>query len=315
MARRGFLILLGVQAAAFWPVWGWAAARVRGGDADEIVALLAAAAALLVAPRVHERAGLQTLPLPRSVDALALRKRQAPLAAPAAVRGGARHHAHETSEIPVRVLVLPTLFTIAYAASAALGAPPLLRAMVASCALLATWSAWRWGARPHPAALGLVLLALPALPTAQFVLGFPLRVAAGEIAARMLRLCGLAVVRDGVSLRLGERLVGIDAPCSGVNMLWMALLLALVLAALGGVSTARTAALASAAALLAVAGNGLRAASLFFTESGIVALPGGLSAESVHGPLGVVSFALAVAPLVWLSLRGQRAAERNRGVA
>jgi exosortase/archaeosortase family protein len=263
MARRGVLILLLVQAAAFWPVWGWAASRMRAGDADEIVALLAAAGALLVAPRSR---GL-------------------------------------SSSEGARLLLAPTLLTLAYAGAVAIQAPPLLHAMVASCALLATWCAWRWNAHPHPAALGLALLALPALPTAQFVLGFPLRAAAGEIAARLLQLCGLAVEREGVSLRLGERLVAIDAPCSGVNMLWMAVLLALVLAALGGASTARTALLVTTAAALAVAGNALRAASLFFTESGIVALPAGVRAESVHGALGVVAFALAAGPLVWMAFR------------
>jgi len=273
MARRRILILLVVQAAAFWPVWGWAAARVGDGDADEIVALVAAAAALLIAPRSRDVTPLGSAPAV-----------PAPRAAPI-------------------LLVFPTLLTLGYALAAALAAPPLLRAMVAACALLATWCAWRWNASPHPAALGLALLALPALPTAQFVLGFPLRAAAGELAARLLRLSGLAVVREGVSLRLGERLVAIDAPCSGVNMLWMVVLLALGLAALGRASTMRTTALVSAAAALAVAGNALRAASLFFAESGVLELPAALRAAWVHAGLGVVAFAVVAAPLIWIALR------------
>jgi exosortase/archaeosortase family protein len=290
MARRGVLILLLLQAAAFWPMWGWAASRVREGDADEIVALVAAAAALFITPRSAR--------LGRGVARPNARRECAVLAAP-------------TSSVAVSSLVLPTLLMFGYAAAAASSAPPLLHAMIASCALLATWCVWRWNARPHPAALGLALLALPAMPTAQFVLGFPLRAAAGEIAARLLRLCGLAVVREGVSLRLGERLVAIDAPCSGVNMLWMAVLLALVLAALGGASTLRTTSLVTMAALLAVAGNALRAASLFFTESGILALPAGVRGESVHGALGVVAFAIAAGPVVWMALRWSPAERRT----
>jgi exosortase len=273
MARRSILILLVAQAVAFWPVWGWAAARVGEGDADEIVALVAAAAALLIAPRSRDVTPLGSAPAV-----------PAPRAAPS-------------------LLVFPTLLTLGYALAVVLAAPPLLHAMVATCALLATWCAWRWDARPHPAALGLALLALPALPTAQFVLGFPLRAAAGELAARLLQLSGLAVVREGVSLRLGDRLVAIDAPCSGVNMLWMAVLMALVLAALGRASMMRTAALVSAAAALAVAGNALRAASLFFAESGVLELPAALRAGWVHAGLGVIAFALVAGPLIWIALR------------
>lgn len=249
-----------MQVAAFWPVWRWVAARL--GDGGEATALIACAAALLIPPREGEGA--------RSADAS---------------------------------LRLAALLTLAYAGTVLAG-PAVLRAMVAGCALLATWSAWRWGTRPHPAAMGLMLLALPVLPTAQFVLGFPLRVAAGEVAAQLLSLAGLAVVREGVALRLGERLVAIDAPCSGVNMLWMALLLALVLAALGRCSLGRTALLGAAATLLAITGNAVRAASLFLTESGVLALPSTWSDASahrvLHEGLGIVAFALALAPLLWL---------------
>jgi exosortase/archaeosortase family protein len=263
VGRGRFLILLLVQAAAFWPSWRWAAARVTAGD-GEGAALLACAAALLVPPR-----------------------RRAP---------------HAASALPS--LTLPVVLTLAYAAAVPL-APPLLRALLAAAALLATWTAGRWGSTPHPAALGLVLLALPALPTAQFLLGYPLRVAAGELAARLLRLAGLAVDRQGVALRwfgdvAGERLVAIDAPCSGVQMLWTALLLALVLALLAHLSARRTLALAAAATLLAVVANALRASALFLVESGhLPSPPGG------HDGIGLVSFALAAAALVALWSRWQ----------
>jgi exosortase/archaeosortase family protein len=263
--RRHLLILLAAQAAAFWPVWRWLAARLA--DGGEATALAACAAALLIPPREREGA--------------------------AATDGSIR---------------LAALLTLAYAGSVLAG-PPVLRAMLAGCALLATWSAWRWGARPHPAATGLMLLALPVLPTAQFVLGYPLRVAAGELAARLLSLAGLAVAREGVALRLGERLVAIDAPCSGVNMLWTALLVALALAALGRCSLGRTALLGGAATALAITGNGVRAASLFLTESGVLSRPAGLTDGAAHRVahqgVGVVAFALALAPLLWLHRRIQ----------
>ena len=330
MARRRLLILLAVQAAAFWPVWRWASLRVADGDSDEIVALAACAAALLIAPqqashregakRPWRTRGASQRRAPTSWSGRSAKRTAAESTrcsrllrrfAPrndgrVAFRavGAADGHSQEISA--PSLLLLPVLLTLAYAASV-LVAPPVLRAAVASCALLATWCAWRWGAPPHPAAMGLAVLALPALPTAQFMLGYPLRVVVGEVAARLLALAGFAVERDGVSLRAGERLVAIDAPCSGVNMLWTALLLALVLAALAGLSWPRTALLAAAAATLAVAGNGLRAASLFLVETGAVPVPPRLDADAVHAALGVVAFALIAMPLLWTCSRWQAA--------
>jgi len=303
MARRGVLILLLVQAAAYWPVWKWAAARVVDGDADEIVALIACAAALLVPParRSSDAAGLATQRVGDGTASADLRikeplSRLSPSMAPSVER---------RLDGPPPPLVLSTALTLAYATSV-LGAPELLQAMLACCALLAMWCAWRWGTRPHPAALGLMVLALPALPTAQFVLGYPLRAAAGELAARLLGLAGFAVARDGVALRWGAQLVAIDAPCSGVNMLWTALLLAFLLALWGGLSWRRTALLGSVATALAIAGNGLRAASLFLVESGAVKVPASfpaVSLEAVHVALGLVAFALAAGPLLLMFAR------------
>lgn len=260
MPRHRLLILLAVQAAAFWPVWRWVAARVGDGS-GEGAALLACAAALLLPPTTSRGANGDTASL-----------------------------------------VLPTLATLVYAASVPF-APPVLRAACAFCALLATWSAWRWGAPPHPAAWGLAMLALPVLPTAQFVLGFPLRVATGELAAALLGFGGLAVERDGVALTWGHRLVTIDAPCSGVHMLWTALLLACVLGVAGHLSRPRTALLILAAGSLAVAGNALRAASLFLVEVGLLPLP-----PAGHTGVGLVCFALALTPLLLLFGRWQRPA-------
>ena len=254
LLRSPALALMLVQAAAFWPVWRWVAARVADGSGDG-AALAACAAALLIRPPAQQ-AGMAN-----------------------------------AARFP---FVPATLLTLAYAAAAAWG-PPLSAAAIAFAALLVSWSAWRWRARPHPGAVGLVLLALPALPSAQFLLGFPLRVVAGEMAARLLRLSGLAVERQGAVLRYGDRLVAIDAPCSGVHMLWTALLLGFALAVLGGLDRRRTALLTLAAGGLALAGNALRAAALFFPESGLLTLPAGS-----HTAVGLIVFALAVVPLLLL---------------
>ncbi len=270
MARPRALILLLVQAAAFWPVWRWVAARIADGSADG-VALAACLAAFWIRPTARGAA-------------------ESPRTPRAAAPG-------DRSALAWFPYALATALTLAYALAAAVG-PPLPAAAIAFCALLVSWSAWRWRALPHPVSVGLVLLGLPALPTAQFLLGFPLRVAAGEIAARLLAFGGLAVERQGTVLRFGERLVMIDAPCSGVHMLWTALLLALCLAALGRLDRRRTALLVVAAVGVAVTANALRTAALFFPESGLLVLPPGS-----HTGIGVVTFVLAAGALVVLSRR------------
>jgi exosortase/archaeosortase family protein len=68
--------------------------------------------------------------------------------------------------------------------------------------------------------VGLAVLALPLLSSLQFYAGFPLRVLTAE-ASRWLLAPGFDVVREGASLLIGGRLVIVDAPCSGVQMVWL----------------------------------------------------------------------------------------------
>ena len=55
--------------------------------------------------------------------------------------------------------------------------------------------------------------------------GYPLRLAATELAVGFLRLCGSPVVNDGTTISLGETAIAITDACSGIEEL-----LALVLA-------------------------------------------------------------------------------------
>jgi exosortase/archaeosortase family protein len=80
--------------------------------------------------------------------------------------------------------------------------------------------------------------------------------------------------------------VAIDAPCSGVRMLWSAILTAFALAAVLRLPASRTVALAAAASATVVLANGVRAAALFLPETGAVLLP-----PWTHAAIGVVTFA------------------------
>ena len=108
--------------------------------------------------------------------------------------------------------------------------PPMLRALLGMGVLgllMAHFSETRrlsWGA------WGLLFLSLPIMASMQFFVGFPLRWIAGALAAALLQMAGLVVSHQGTALVWSGGVVAIDAPCSGIKMLWTALYLACVFA-------------------------------------------------------------------------------------
>jgi exosortase/archaeosortase family protein len=114
--------------------------------------------------------------------------------------------------------VLATMLRTGLGALPAL--PPLAAGLVAvmalACGLLA-FLPRRVAALP---VAGLAVLALPLLSSLQFYAGYPLRVVTAE-ASRWLLAPGFSVAREGASLMVDGRLVIVDAPCSGVQMVWL----------------------------------------------------------------------------------------------
>lgn len=132
---------------------------------------------------------------------------------------------------------------------------------------------------------GLLLLSLPVLATVQFYAGYPLRVLTAEISRWLLWIAGTGVERAGVLLRGPEGSVVVDAPCSGVAMLWTGAVLASALAAWHRLSARAAVRLALGAALVVLVANGVRAALLYFVETG--AWP---AADWVHLTIGLLVF-------------------------
>lgn len=199
---------------------------------------------------------------------------------------------------PIRLaLALPAGLLAAYAVGAAIGVAPALGALLAALAMAALASAMRLGRRMDGPLLALCVLALPIAAGLQFYCGYPLRVVAGELAVTMLRMNGLAVVREGAMLAWDGQLIAIDAPCSGVKMLWAGLYLACALAASWRLSLARTLAAAALAGLVVVGANAVRAAALFHTEAGLLILP-----AWTHQAIGVVCF-IAAALAIYSGVR------------
>jgi exosortase len=176
--------------------------------------------------------------------------------------------------------------------------PPLGRAALAVSALGVYLSRRRFGRLIHLGVLGLLLLALPVEATVQFVLGYPLRALVARSSAGLLGLGGVAARPEGTGLVWAGETVLVDAPCSGVRMLWAGLLLALILAVLLGLSNPRTLALTTVAVVLLLVANVLRATALFILETGVLTLP-----RSAHEMVGAAAFSLAAGAVTWAAFR------------
>jgi len=194
-------------------------------------------------------------------------------------------------------LALPAALIATYTVGAAIGMAPVVGALLAALALAALASAVRLGRRMDGPLLALCVLALPIAAGLQFYCGYPLRVVAGELTVMMLRMNGLAVVREGAMLAWDGQLIAIDAPCSGVKMMWAGLYLACALAASYRLSMARTLAAATLACVVVVGANAVRAAALFHTEAGLLIMP-----PWTHQASGVVCF-IAAALAIYAGVR------------
>ncbi len=194
---------------------------------------------------------------------------------------------------------VPTLGVALYAIALVWSAP-LVQAVCWLIALAATLRCVRLQAGDSGWLAVLLVLALPAVPSLQFFLGYPLRRLVTAATAALLRLEGLGVRASGAVLELGSERVVVDAPCSGVQMLWTSLLLA---AACGGwhrLPLRSGALLLVAAALAAVLANVLRAAALFHWET---RPPSWDLPDSTHAGIGLVAFAFAALAIVALGNR------------
>jgi exosortase/archaeosortase family protein len=199
-----------------------------------------------------------------------------------------------------RSLLLPALMIALYVATYFF-LPPLGRAIVAFTALAATASSLRFGKSFHPGLFGLFYLSLPALPTLQFFGGYPLRVVVAEVTAPILRIGGFAVVPEGTCLNWAGQLIWIDAPCSGIKMLWVGMFLTFVLLCLYELPVVKSALLVLLAFVVIIGANIFRAVALFYLEAGVLNMP-----SWGHEYAGVIAFVLEAAGIVSILFMLQR---------
>lgn len=171
--------------------------------------------------------------------------------------------------------------------------PMLLLGLALILALTVSLRLWR-----QPGIAALLSLALPWVATLQFVLGYPLRVIVAMAAGGLLGLIGVEVRREGTDLWHQDMAVGVDAPCSGIRMLWFLLFAAAFLAARFRLDWPRTLFCLGLAGALALAANMLRATVLFFPEAGLVSWP-----HWTHEATGLIFFLPCLALLLKVARR------------
>jgi exosortase/archaeosortase family protein len=180
--------------------------------------------------------------------------------------------------------------------------PPLVGALLAALAIACGLAAFLPAGRPILPLAGLALLALPLVSSLQFYAGYPLRVVTAQLSTWLLRSGGWAVERSGSAMTVDGRLVLVDAPCSGVQMVWMAYFCACAIGVFTATDDRRWLRRLPWVGVIVLAGNALR-------NSVLVAMQAHAKvSEAWHQAIGLVALA-AVCAAVVAAMRGGRDAQ------
>jgi exosortase/archaeosortase family protein len=183
-------------------------------------------------------------------------------------------------------------------------APPLACAVLAALSLtcgIAAFLPQRVAVLPFA---GLSLLALPILSSLQFYAGFPLRLVTAEVSKWLLKLFDVAAERSGAAMLVDGHLIIVDAPCSGVQMVWMAYCTACAMALFGGLTSAQFFKRLPLAGAAVLAGNVLRNTFLVAQEAQVLRWSQA-DAGWVHDVAGLVVLGL-VCGFVCVIMKGRR---------
>lgn len=202
------------------------------------------------------------------------------------------------------MLALAAALALFSAAASAFG-PPLVAALLAAFSLASALRAFMAPATPALALTGLAALALPVVSSLQFYAGFPLRIVTAQASTWLLGAAGFAAEREGSAMRVDGRLVIVDAPCSGVQMVWMAYFCACTAAWWTNLADRAFARRIAGVGVLVLIGNVVRNSVLVGMEA-----RGAAPAFWVHEAVGVTVLAAVCAAVVALVGRAS-----GRGIA
>lgn len=202
--------------------------------------------------------------------------------------------------VPISVALIS-----AYCASFGM-VPPLVRCLIAVCAVgVVVWHRCLPEKRNAIALFGFLFLSSPLIASLQFFIGFPLRLLVTNISAAVMQFSGTAVAVAGTSFEHHNRMILVDSPCSGINMLWAGFYFCFVLCWTKHLSPVRSTLLMIFAVTGVLLTNVSRATMLVYVE--ILRDRGLIISELAHDFVSVASFlTLAVSIAVfgnWLALR------------
>ena len=153
---------------------------------------------------------------------------------------------------------------------------------------------------------GLALLALPVVSSMQFYAGYPLRLVTAEASRWLLALAGFDASREGSAMRVDGHLVIVDAPCSGVQMVWMAWFCACAVACWRGLPDRLFAKRLAFVGVIVLAGNIVRNALLVGLEA-----RGSAASTWQHEAIGLVVLGVVCAAVAVLVGSARKPAPRQ----
>lgn len=171
--------------------------------------------------------------------------------------------------------------------------PDLLVALVGLLSLAAGLLAFLPAQVATAPVLGLSVLSLPLLASLQFYAGFPLRVVTAEASSWLLSAAH-TVERSGSNLVVDGQLIIVDAPCSGVQMVWLGYFTACAVALAVGRNNRSFLLRLPIVSLLVLVGNVVRNTVLVSFQASGSPLPGW-----GHEAVGLVVLALVCAGIAW----------------
>ncbi|MEP7302882.1 MAG: exosortase Q [Caldimonas sp.] len=208
----------------------------------------------------------------------------------------------EPAPVPLAVAVLLT----SLATVLGLFAPALIAALFAALAFAAALAAFAPAGTPVLPLAGLSALALPVVSSLQFYAGYPLRVVTAEASRWLLGVAGFDASREGSAMLVDGRLVIVDAPCSGVQMVWIAWFCACALACWRGLPDRAFGKRMAFVGAVVLAGNVVRNSLLVGLEA-----RGTAASAWQHEAIGMVVLGLVCAAVAGLVVGAPMPAPRR----
>ena len=262
-------LLLAVLLFSFWPVWRWYFIRVTDSSEEPwcLCALLTIVAFILLKP--SKSSSLQNLASSRWA---------------------------QYATLPLLVAYIFSVFFC----------PNLLKACIAVITIGAFAIGFFDVGVKASGFFVLLLLSLPSIASLNFFAGYPLRFLVAAGSAALLTLTGICPTRqDGTILLLNQQPISVDAPCSGINMLWAGIYFAAVAITFCRLNFRSSLLVLSAAFASIIVANVFRVAGLSLIQVKLASTFANYSSFEpvLHIGAGVIVFIAVSSAILLLSLK------------